>query len=70
MDRAMKIEDVAKEIVLASGGDSSRIPEAEQLIRRVVLDEREQCCSLVYGMCGSDNVAERTVRAIRGRSLS
>jgi hypothetical protein len=66
----MSIEDVAKEIVLASGGDARRIREAEQLIRRVVLDEREQCCSLVYGMCGSDNVAERTVRAIRGRSLS
>ena len=28
-------------------------------------DERARCISHVYGQAGSDNVAERTVRAIR-----
>ena len=27
--------------------------------------ERERCCSIVFGMCESDNVAQRTVDAIR-----
>lgn len=31
-----------------------------------VMLERERCCQIVYGQCSSDNVAERTVRAIRG----
>ena len=26
-----------------------------------------RCCSIVYGMAGSDNVAQRTVDAIRGK---
>ena len=29
--------------------------------------EREACCSIVYGQCGSDNVAQRTVDAIKAR---
>lgn len=28
--------------------------------------ERERCCQIVFGQCGSDNVAQRTVDAIRG----
>ena len=27
--------------------------------------EREACCKIVYGLCESDNVAQRTVDAIR-----
>lgn len=34
-------------------------------INEAVRAERERCCQIVYGQCGSDNVAERTVRAIR-----
>ncbi len=35
-------------------------------IRAVAVhDERERCCEIVYGQAGSDNAAERTVRAIR-----
>jgi hypothetical protein len=33
--------------------------------RAAVAAERERCCSIVYGQCGSDNVAQRTVDAIR-----
>ena len=29
--------------------------------------ERAACCAIVYGQCGSDNVAQRTVDAIRAR---
>jgi hypothetical protein len=28
--------------------------------------EQDRCCKIVYGMAGSDNVAQRTVDAIRG----
>ena len=28
-------------------------------------EERERCCSIIYGQCESDNVAQRTVNAIR-----
>lgn len=27
--------------------------------------EQARCCSLIFGHCGSDNVAQRTVDAIR-----
>jgi hypothetical protein len=26
--------------------------------------ERKRCCSIIFGMCSSDNVAQRTVDAI------
>ena len=31
--------------------------------------EREACCKIVHGQCESDNVAQRTVDAIRARLL-
>lgn len=27
--------------------------------------EQKRCCSLIFGYCGSDNVAQRTVDAIK-----
>ena len=33
-------------------------------------DEREACCSIVYGLCESDNVAQRIVDAIRARGTT
>ena len=41
--------------------------ELERFAALVVAAEREACCSIVYGQCGSDNVAQRTVDAIRER---
>lgn len=35
-------------------------------IREAVEAERERCCGIIYGMCESDNVAQRTVDAIKG----
>lgn len=29
--------------------------------------EQDRCCALVFGMCESDNVAQRTVNSIRGK---
>lgn len=37
---------------------------------KVRADEREACCSIVYGLCESDNVAQRTVDAIRARGTT
>ena len=33
----------------------------------VAAAEREACCKIVYGLCESDNSAQRTVEAIRAR---
>ena len=32
---------------------------------RATQQERDRCCSIVFGQCESDNVAQRTVNAIR-----
>jgi hypothetical protein len=42
--------------------------EVLKLVNAAIAAEREACCSIVYGQCGSDNVAQRTVDAIRARS--
>ena len=41
--------------------------EIERFAALVAAHEREACCSIVYGQCESDNVAQRTVDAIRAR---
>lgn len=39
-----------------------------ELVDLAVAAERERCCKIVYGMAGSDNVAQRTVEKIRERT--
>ena len=39
----------------------------EKFAALVAAAEREACCEIVYGLCESDNVAQRTVDAIRAR---
>ena len=39
----------------------------EKFAALVAAAEREACCEIVYGQCESDNVAQRTVDAIRAR---
>jgi hypothetical protein len=39
----------------------------EKFAALVAAAEREACCKIVYGQCESDNVAQRTVDAIRER---
>lgn len=41
---------------------------ARQYAAQEVAKETDRCCSLVYSHCDSDNVAQRTVDAIRARS--
>jgi hypothetical protein len=46
---------------------------AELWIKRIndaVEAEREACCAIVYGLCESDNVAQRIVDAIRARGTT
>jgi hypothetical protein len=39
----------------------------QQFAALVAAHEREACCKIVHGQCESDNVAQRTVDAIRAR---
>ena len=39
----------------------------EKFAALVAAAEREACCKIVHGQCESDNVAQRTVEAIRAR---
>ena len=34
----------------------------------VAAKEQDRCCSIVFAQCESDNVAQRTVDAIRGKA--
>ena len=48
--------------------DEHDVIRAEPIVafaKLVAAKERDRCCSIIYGQCGSDNVAERTVREIR-----
>lgn len=45
--------------------DVIRIDPILTFAKLVAAKERDRCCSIIYGQCGSDNVAERTVREIR-----
>ena len=44
-------------------------PERERAMKAAIVAEREECCALVWGHAGSDNVAQRTVAAIRKRII-
>ena len=39
----------------------------DRFAKLVAAAEREACCKIVHGQCESDNVAQRTVDAIRAR---
>jgi hypothetical protein len=38
--------------------------DAQALIDQGTKAERKRCCSIIFGMCSSDNTAQRTVDAI------
>jgi hypothetical protein len=44
-----------------------QIETIERFAALVAAAEREACCKIVHGQCESDNVAQRTVDAIRAR---
>lgn len=43
--------------------------ERTKAMKAAILAEREECCALVWGHAGSDNIAQRTVDAIRKRII-
>ena len=43
------------------------IGELERFAALVAAAEQDRCCKIIYSMAGSDNVAQRTVDAIRGK---
>lgn len=66
----MKREDVirmAKEAGLVGLEQGGVLENFERFAALVAAAEREACCKIVYGLCESDNVAQRTVEAIRAR---
>lgn len=42
----------------------------EHFAKLVAAHEQDRCCAIVYSQCDSDNVAQRTVDAIRGKHES
>jgi hypothetical protein len=55
------------QLVTTANRDGIYMEALERFAELVAAAEREACCSIVYGQCGSDNVAQRTVDAIRAR---
>ena len=51
-------------------GDLCDVHYWQDQTQKARADEREACCSIVYGLCESDNVAQRTVDAIRARGTT
>ena len=42
--------------------------ELETFTKLVAAKEQDRCCAIVFAQCESDNVAQRTVDAIRGKT--
>ena len=64
---------MAKEAGICTGNSillpapDGQIEALDRFAALVAAAEREACCKIVYGKCESDNVAQRTVDAIRAR---
>ena len=66
------IRRMAKEAGIYMGGHPMNplnvyLGDLERFAALVAAAEREACCKIVYGLCESDNVAQRTVEVIRAR---
>jgi len=46
----------------------SAFAKVEAFAKLVAAKEQDRCCSIVFSQCESDNVAQRTVDAIRGKA--
>ena len=71
----MNREDVIRWMHEVGAKESNPTPQTydgfvdifKQFAALVAAAEREACCKIVYGLCESDNVAQRTVDAIHAR---
>ena len=55
------------QLVTTANRDGIYMEALERFAELAAAAEREACCAIVYGQCESDNVAQRTVDAIRAR---
>ena len=44
------------------------VEEIEAFAKLIAAKEQDRCCSIVFAQCESDNVAQRTVDAIRSKA--
>jgi hypothetical protein len=51
-----------------AAGAQAEIDRLRAELAEAIEREREAVCAIIFGMAGSDNVAQRTVDAIRARS--
>ena len=63
-----RIKELAEQAGFAVYGWNEN--EFKKFAALVAAHEREACCAIVYGQCESDNVAKRTVDAIRARGTT
>jgi hypothetical protein len=59
---------MAKEAGLVIDSNQSGSDDLERFYHHAVAHEQKRCIGIIYGHCGSDNVAQRTVDAIRRQS--
>jgi hypothetical protein len=62
-----EIIEMARQVGMYGLVEGGLIQEFESFAKLVAAKERERCCSIVFAQCESDNVAQRTVDAIRGQ---
>jgi hypothetical protein len=64
-----EIRKMAREVGIKCYGDVRLHPEdIDRFAHLVAAHEQKRCIGIIYGQCGSDNVAQRTVDAIRSQS--
>jgi hypothetical protein len=54
--------------LVAAAERAECVKSASMLTHALVLAEQDRCCGLIFSWAGSDNVAQRTVDAIRGQA--
>ncbi|NBP70606.1 MAG: hypothetical protein EBR30_29370 [Cytophagia bacterium] len=62
-----EIIEMARQVGMYGLVEGGLIQEFESFAKLVAAKERERCCAIVFSQCESDNVAQRTVDAIRGQ---
>lgn len=68
-DAGFEISKFGMPIVRHSSGAWVGVADRiENFYNLAVAHEQNRCIGIIYGQCGSDNVAQRTVDAIRSQS--
>jgi hypothetical protein len=67
-DDIIRMAKETSETRVQAGLDAGTLPWLEHFANLVAAAERERCIGIIHGQCGSDNVAQRTVDAIRSQA--